>query len=468
MNLKIKIEENEKAPKFSLSKYEFVVLINSSINSNKNSHIIGRVYAIPNKSFERIYYQIIENKNKNEIEINSLTGELTFIFNEKNDLIKNNEIEINVEASILSKNNSLSKYLISKTKVKIYFRFLNFLNEILFKFQINLLKENQIIQLNNSNSFIIDQNIKINQNLFNISINSFYYPLDQFILSLDNYLHLFSFFPSSNFNHYILKTRQHLLSTSIYLLNISVKHKLSQQWLPNLKLELIIIDQWTTTTTTNNKQIITNQTTNEIITSTNLKLINQSLEFCLENQSYILYHLNQKKKNQIGLFKVIKSNSTLRKNHQKKYLSIINEKELIIDECQMSIDKLNKSLNKSLEYQLCSYSFVMECYNITIKLLLTTNSNPKGFFSMNLVEIMMLILSLIFFLITILLVFVICRLNDFDLCLKLRKNIFNRKKSNLNNIEQQLSPFSLSSRNKVCLVFLFLIIILIKFFFRKE
>jgi hypothetical protein len=429
LNLNIQIEQKERQTKFSLSNYEFVVLLNSSID--KSSIKIGRVYAIPNNSFERIYYQLIQT-NQNEIEINSLTGELNYIFNRN--LFEKTQIEFDVQASILKRNSS--KMLITQTKVKVFIRYLNYLKNISFQFRINSNKSNDILQINNSNCFFLDKNIDINENLFEILVHSFVYPLDQFILSLQNYLNLFSISSSSLSNRFLLKTKQKLHSTSIYMLNISVKHKLTQQWLPNLTIELIIIDQWTTTTTTK------------------LNVIqNQPIEFCQKNQNYILYKINQNnKKKKVGFLKVIKTNLILKKNINKNFFLSINQSEIIINQCRMSWDQLNKTnlLNQSSQYQLCLLSsYSNQCYNLTIKNDIILKKNHQWFLSMKLIELIMLIVSLIFILITILLILLICRLKDINICLKWKNSFIYRNKYGLTNVQQQFSSSSTKIKERV-------------------
>jgi hypothetical protein len=451
LKLNIQIEQKERITKFSLSNYEFVVLLNSSLLNEKSKIKIGRVYAIPNNSFERIYYQLIQ-KNQNNIEINSLTGELNFIFNQN---LFQTEITFDVQASILKRNSS--KMLITQTKVKVFIRYLNQLNNISFQFRINSTK-NEILQINNSNCFFVDQNIEINENLFEIILQSFSYPFDQFILSLQNYLNLFSLSSSSSQNIFILKIKQQLHSTSIYMLNISVKHKLTQQWLPNLTIELIVIDQWTTSTTMTRKYELT---TINMRISTNMEI--QSREFCQKNQNYTLYKLNKTKKKRIGLLKVIKSNSIIKTNQKMNLFISLNKSEIILDGCRMSFDQLNKnnSLNKSYQYQLCLSSYSNQCYNLTIKDQIMSknilNNNSKLFLSMKLVELIMLIVSLVFILITILLILLICRLKDIDICLKWKNYFIYRNKYGLTNVQQQFSStkikvlffFSFSNKNQI-------------------
>ncbi len=447
LNLNIHIEQKERVTKFSLSNYEFVVLLNSSFSSKteKSSIKIGRVYAIPNNSFERIYYQLIQ-KNQNEIEINSLTGELNYIFNhhlfQTESTMKKNEIEFDVQASILKRNSS--KMLITQTKVKVFIRYLNQLNNISFQFQVNPKRQNEILQINNSNCFFVDQNVEINENLFEINLRSFSYPSDQFILSLQNYLNAFSLSSSLSPNIFILKTKQQLHSTSIYMLNISVKHKLTQQWLPNLTIELIIVDQWTTTTTTATSSL----TTTEIRTTS----VNQiePIEFCQKNQNYILYKINKKKRKKVGFLKVIKPNSISKKKQRRNlFLSINNKSEILIDGCRMIWDQLNKnnSLNKSYSYQLCLLSYSNICYNLTVKDDILSrkivNENEKSFLSMKLVELIMLIVSLIFILITFILILLICRLKDINICLKWKNSFIYRNKYGLTNVQQQFSSSSM-------------------------
>ncbi|CAF4194172.1 unnamed protein product, partial [Rotaria sp. Silwood2] len=374
MNLFIKIEEKDKNYiKFLLSEYEFIVILNETLN--KNEYFIGKIHAISNNPSDLIYYKILLLNNKtNEIKINSLTGQLNLIINENNKTFINNNIEFFVEAFLLLKDKNFKK-LKTQTKVKIYFRYFHLLKNISFQFE-NILFNNQnfIYQLNNnSNTFFINKNIQINENLLKISLFSFYYPNDKFIFSLENYFQTFSLIPfsSSLINTYLLKLNQQLILNHNYLLNIQIKHKLSQQYLPNLIIQFIVFDQLTTTTTINNNTFINDiQITTNIITSTFIsnEFIDESSEFCLENKTYILNDI--KNNDEIAFLKVIQSNFYINNNNNN--LSVIltnflnnNESEIIINECRMYINKLNNLFNKSLEYQLCSLTYNKQCFNLT-------------------------------------------------------------------------------------------------------
>ncbi|CAF1067307.1 unnamed protein product [Adineta steineri] len=448
MNLNIKIERKEKEPIFSLSQYEFVVTINSSLY--KNESIIGRVHAISNDPSQIIHYKLVSDNNK--IKINSLTGELIYINENFHNI--SNEIDFLVQASILSKE-KLSKILISRSKVKIIFRYLNLINNVSFHFQTNSLKnQNKIHRLNSSNSFLIDEHLQSNEDLLNITLISFYYPMDKYILSLDNYLTIFSLAATPSLNIYMLKTRRRPASKAIYMLNIGVKHKLSQQWLPNLRIELIVIDQWTTTTASSSSSstttVFTRTTTaNMIITNTSVYV--EPLEFCIENKNYILYEIkNDTMENKIGFFRVIETNLFIlnNRNLSLNLFLFINQSEIIINECRMYIERLDNSFNNSLEYRLCSFSNDDECYNITTSDLSRKNENnlQKWFLPMKPIEIIMFILSIIFILVTIILILLICRLKGIHICLTIKNYIFYGKKYGLNTTtNQHLSSSSPSS-----------------------
>ena len=392
MNLNIKIEKKEeKKLKFSLKEYEFIKLINSSSSSLSsfvnNENILGKVYASENDPSKLISYEILNKTLKNLIKINSLTGELILL---NNSLIKiRNQIEFIVQAS--SSNSDSSIKLKSLTKVKIYFRYFEYLKNLSLKFD---LISKEIKQINNSNSFYLNQNIEINEILFKFSFYSYNYPNDQFIISLNNHLNLFSLISSSSsLNTYLLKVNQkNLISKSIYLLNIRIKHKLSQQWLPNLKIELIIIDQTTTTIVKD-----------EILSSTKESFrVNNELnnEFCIENKSYILNEMNSN--DQIGLLRVRKSNLNLNLNFNESFISFLNESEIIINKCQMLIEELNSLINNSLKYELCYFYNDNECFNLTLinsTSIIKTKINyskKESSFSIKSIEIIIFIILILF------------------------------------------------------------------------
>ena len=430
LHVKIEIEEKEKEIKFSLSIYEFIVLLNSSSSMIK----IGRVYAIGGNSFERIYYQLVSSVHRNEIEINSLTGEL---FYKANSNLSRNESEMlfDVQASILKENSS--KLFYRKCQVKLYLRQTDLLDRISFDFHISRSQQNQIFQVNHSRSCFVDENVLVNETFVQISIQSLFYPADQYILSLNNYLHFFSLL-SSKKNDFLLQTKQKLHSTSIYLLNISVKHQLTQQFLPNLLLELIIINQWTTTTT--------RKTTTTI----------ERMEFCQINQKYLLYSFStneihrKKKKSRIGLLNVIHANSTM-KNPKENFVGEINGNVIRINHCRMSFDQHKPELNQSLKHQLCLLFHSDICFNLSFQIQSTEKKEHISideirFLTMKQIQWLMFIVSMMFIFITIILIFLICRLKDIRFWSTLVEKCFiHRKRFPRRNMQQDFTVSSCSS-----------------------
>ena len=390
MNINIKIERMLKEPKFILSEYNFIIQINFPL---KNGTILGNVKAQTNDQSKIIFYKIT-NRN-NFIEINSLTGDL-FIKNVNICSYNNNKnpIELFVESSYLNNNYSNLK---SSTKVKFYFRLLNYVNNISYEFQFNSFN---IEQINNSNEFFISKNLSENQVLFNLSVLSRYYPLDQYILSLDNYHSTFSLIPSSlSKNNYLLKTNKDLKLNSVYLLTIRLKHQLTDQWLTkDLIIKLILIDK-----------------------------LSSSL-ICLENSTYFLHDFNQK--NVIGKLKVIQTNANISSFSNFSILS--NQNQFIIDECQMFIEQFDDLYSNQSEFQLCSANH--SCYNIT----LTNNfmSSPKSLISIRPIEITIFIFGVIFIMASITLILIICRLKGFRLCLTIKNYLFYGKKYGLSNAQR--------------------------------
>ena len=414
--IKVEIEEKEKEKEFSELNYEFVVLLNSSLTTEKEESKIriGRVNVINVKSIERIFYQIISSKKKNEIEINSLTGELFYYFN---GILSEEEMKIEVQASILKQNSS--KIFYKKCEVKFKFRETNFVEQIFFSFSFRK-EENEIIRLNNSNQFLIDENIRVNETILEISIQSFKYQSDEFILSLNNFLNSFSISKKKK-NIYSLKIKQKLHSKSIFLLNISLKHQLTQHFLPNLLLvELIVVNQLTTPQTT---------------TTT----MSESIEFCQMNEEFQLFSIDEKKKKRIGLMKVIKSNLTTKRRNE-NLIGEINEKEKIkIDQCEMFFDQ-TKKLNLSSNYSLCQISFPHFCFYSNFIQNLTNQNQQKLLLTIEQIHFIFFIFSLTFIFISFLLILFIFQLKNVHPC----STLFNKCRLFIHRLDQSNQQFSSS------------------------
>ncbi|CAF4425876.1 unnamed protein product [Rotaria sp. Silwood2] len=412
MNINIKIEKILKKPKFYLSEYEFIIKINSLL---KNKTIIGYVNAKSNDKKNKIFYKLINKTNF--IEINSLTGQL-FISNENFLKINyfNNYIQLLIEAYYLNNEN-----IKSFTKVKLYFRSINYINNISFNINIKSLF---IQQLNNSNTFFIYKNISINEILFQLNILSYYYPYDKYFLLLENYSSTFSIISSSNkINNFILKTSNYIISKSIYLLNIKIKHELTQEWLlTNITIKFIVIDQLTTSI-------------NLIQSSSSFFLSN----ICLQNFTYFLYDFYNK--NQFGKLKVIQTNLNI--SVFSNFFIFINQNEIIINDCRMLIEQFDLNYLNQTQYELCSSNNY--CFNITLinqqfSIFSIKNKNnnfiSKSILLIRPIEITILTFSIIFIMATITLIIIICRLKGFRLCLTIKNYLFYGKKYGLNNAQR--------------------------------
>ncbi|CAF0846479.1 unnamed protein product [Adineta ricciae] len=428
MNLIVKIDRKEKAPRFTQSEYDFVVTINSS--SRHNESIVGRVHAMSNDPSQVIHYKLLSDSSK--IRINSLTGEI--VLSNSNLTKLDNEIEFFVQAWTLLKE-KVTNFLSTRSKVKVIFRSTELLNNITYHFQtISSLNQSKIQRLNSTNTFVIDEHVQSNEDLLKISLISKPYPSDKYILSLDNYLSTFSLISTTPLNTYILRTRRRPTPKAIYMLNIGVKHRLSQQWLPNLRIEFIVIEQWSTTT-----MMTSTLSMKPRVIITNTTVYAEPIGFCIENKNYVL-HENYDE--EIGFLRVVETNVHLSQNRSlssKSFLSI-NSSEITIDGCRMHMDNLESSLNKSLRYQLCSLTDDTDCYNIsfTEEIDLELKSDEKHnlrswFLPKKPIEIVMFVLSMVFVLITIVLVFLICRLKGVHICLAIKNYLFYGKKYGLNN-----------------------------------
>ena len=409
MKIKIKIDKILKKPLFLLNEYNFIIKDNL-LNQNETS-VIGIINAKSNQKKEKIIYKIL-NKTINYIKINSLTGELIYLNENRNLTLNLNEIELLIEGCYL--NNNLLK---SFVKVNLIFRLLNNLNNISFNYQIQsnlFIKQNQ----NNLNEFFIKKTFPKNEILFKLSIQSNLYPFDQYLLFLDNSHSLFSLLPSSSsLNHYLLKSNSNLLSESVYYLIIKIKHQLTNQWLNNLTIQLTVID--------------------DDDDQTNL---------CFENQTFYLYDFNQR--HFIGNLKVIQTNLNI--SSFSHFIIKSNENEIVINECEMLIEFNSYYLNQS-QYHLCSTNHI--CYNITNQFYSFTMKTFKSFFPIRPIEITIFCLCLVFILATISLILIICRLRGFHLCLTIKNYLFYGKKYGLSNAQRLSSTKINVSLNILSLVF---------------
>ncbi|CAF3565800.1 unnamed protein product [Rotaria socialis] len=433
MNINIKIEKILRKPKFLLNEYEFIIKVNSSLM--KKGTILGNVNAESNDKRKRILYRIT-NKTISSIEINSLTGQL-FI---SNDDIINDEIHLLIEASYLLNENEDFK---SFAKVKIFIRSINYLNNISFHIRIQSLF---IQQLSDPATFSIKKNTSINENLFQLTISSSYYPSDKYILLLDNYYSTFSIISSSQLtNNFILKLSNYLISNSIYLLNFRVKHQLTKEILStNFTVQLIVSDQLATIPTTS-----ASSSSLSLTLTSNLTSKASLSSICNENITYFLFDFYNK--NPIGKLKVIQTNINI--SYFSNFFLLINQNEFVINQCRMLIDRFDDFNFNETQYELCSIDFV--CYNISSmneqnSFLFIENNAKKRFGGSSIlflrpIEITILTLSIVFILATISLILIICRLKGFHLCLTIKNYLFYGKKYGLNNA-QRLSTTKMKQR----------------------
>lgn len=419
--INIEIEEKEKEKEFSELIYEFVVLLNSSslIEEEETKIRIGQVTMINVKSFERIFYQIISLK-KDRIEINSLTGELFYYSN--GEMIEN-EVKIEVQASILKRNSS--KVFYKKSEVKIQFRQMNFVEQISLDFSFSK-EEKEIVRLNDSERFLVDENIRLNESIIEMSLKSLKYESDEYILSLNNYLNIFSILKKKK-NIYLIKIKQKLHLKSIYLLNISLKHQLTQHFLPNLLLQFIIVNHFTTQRTT---------------TTTTTTTISDSIDFCEMNEEFDLFPRDRKKKKIVSL-KVIKSNLT-KKRKNEILVGQINENEKIkIDQCEMSLNE-KKQFDSSFNYSLCQSTFPEICFDLN--LVEKEKNEEKLILTIDQIHLLILIISLTFIFLSFLLIFFVFQLKNVHLCSTvLNKCRFFIRQFGFDQSNEQFSSSSFSS-----------------------
>ncbi|CAF0814414.1 unnamed protein product [Adineta steineri] len=398
-SLKIQVEiEVEKfvfKPKFSLLNYKFIIKINSYL---KKGTILGKVYAKSSNHNQLILYKI-QNKT-NDIEINSLTGEL-ILLNENILSSTTNKIDLVVESYYYLNEYSTLKSL---ANVEIYFRLINQISQI----NIIYLNQSKLISQSNENPNRFSLNLQTNftnEILFQLSILPSFYLFDKYIFHLDNYQHIFSLENSS------LKIYSNsLIFNEKYLnLTIRIQHELTQVWLPNLIIQLIT------------------------------KQINENL--CKENLIYNLYNFNQT--NFIEQLKVLETNENNISLFTKYDFSSRNPNEIFINHCRMLF--LNNNIQKYSHYKLCSLNDI--CYNITMirnnQTNMFLNKNFKLFFKP--IQIIIISFLIIFILSTITLFIIICRLQQFHLCLKIKNYLIYGKKYQLNNTEH-LSSLKINQR----------------------
>lgn len=427
MKIVVKIDERDKFVKFSLSSYEFVLTLNET--SNEQRIHVGRVYAMTTDPSERIHYKLISTtvqnrKVENLIEINSLTGE---IFLEKQNLSKLiDEIQCEVQGSILFNRKSFEN-----VRIKIYLRYIDLLSQISFEFE-NLSK-NSLKMLEESSplnfSFVFDENFAKNQtNLFEITIRSKFYPFDRYLLSLENYQKTFSIVSSStssnNVYQFQRKTFENFAEENLYEFQFSIKHQLSQHVLSFLYLRLFLTNSFTTTTIVD-----------EIENSTDSIFLDEieTNDWCVENNEFLLFDTEP-----IGHLKVIRSRNSSLINESSFFIKKLNDNELIIDECQMAFQSENSiQFNRSTFLQLCSSSSMKKfrCFNVTTFDFNASisidhqNDFDENFLSIRSIEILISIISIVFLFVSIVLIWIICRLKGLNLFKTVQNHFYDHKYS---------------------------------------
>ncbi|CAF1115721.1 unnamed protein product [Didymodactylos carnosus] len=238
MKLFIKIDDvNDSAPIFTQKYYEFIYISTTQNRSLPQPGLIfGRVLAHDNDEGINgiVRYSIIGPSYG--VQIGLFTGELIASLNVT--ISDDNDIQLTIEASN-NEQSSSSSTLRSQTQAKINFR-----DQSKMKPDVNveiLASESEMLQVNNLSpiTFIVHKLVFIGQPLLKLTIRNQFYLNDTFTLSLDTHTTTFQFTSVVKTNQYILKTRQ-LLTNKVYSLTIGVKHTLSQQWLTNLEIKLIV------------------------------------------------------------------------------------------------------------------------------------------------------------------------------------------------------------------------------------
>ena len=378
MKMFIEIEKVLQPPRFHLSLYRF--LVKHHLTNNKNKIKIGELFAKSSDAREKVIYRL--KSQRENVEINEKTGEL-FLLN--NQMTNESEMNVIVEAFYLS-----NPQMKSLTNVHLILRHLD---EISQNLRVNYHVNSFVVkQIDGRDDFIIDRNENVSSEdvLLQISIVCSIYPSDQFDLYLLNSSSsFFSLSPRQGMiNNYLLKLKNNFLPM-ISVLFFQVKHRLTSEFVSNLTVTFFT---------------------------------NSSL--CLVKKRYTLYNLGQTV--EMGRVEVMETN--LNVSSFSKY-SISNE--MVIDECRMIIMS-NSTLNQS-EYQICSL-LSNECYQISMRKRGETKILMlKRMLGIRPIEITILCLSLIFILSTITIIFIICRLRGFSLCLSVKNYLFYGKKYGLNH-----------------------------------
>ena len=407
MMIDVQVEKFLEKPRFVMSEYRIMIKDSFSLRRGKR---IGQVHARSNDAREKMVYQLINETN--EVEINSMTGELYF----STDHFNRNEIQLMVEASYLT-NSQIKSFV----PILIIVRLLKKLNENrLINYEI---KSSSIKQINNSNEFHLHKSIwKRNEILFSLSLICIDYPSDQFHLSLLNSYSFFRLLSSSEtHNDYLLEVQPYSFQLNVeYFLSIQVKHYLTNEYLSNLTIKLVFDS--------------TDDTSNRMESSSLRTTI------CLENTTFDLYDVNRREL--VGKMKVIETNLNVF-----SFGSFViwkeNPNEMMVDECPMRMME-NDSFNQST-YQLCSSS-LDQCFNIS---LYQQHSKKMMMFRRLLqirpIEMIILSVSCVFILATMTVILIICRLRGFHLCLSMKNYLFYGKKYGLNRA-QRLSSTKITVR----------------------
>ena len=444
-SMKLKVKVKGESMRFSQSNYQFVVLFNDTLDDHGEERVVGQINAMSMKFNHRIFYEIVstkikqiqseqwkidEEKTKNEwLKVNSLTGELSMLVAKKK-VQSVDQIRCEVVASTLGDGRTRQR-MSSKVSVEIFVRSLDSVKKISMSFRPLSSSFVKRSDRNTSTSFIFLDRLNREENLLDISFTSSFYPHDHYLLSSETSSAAFSITPSpkaSALNEYRLHLHPDRLvdEEKRFNLNIQIKHQLTQQFLPRVKLEVIFIAALSLSTTT----ALSTITPNSFHTTPTTILVNEdetssefsSWRWCDEEDEYLLKNDSEETFVQLKVMQnnVSSLHSALINAKQ------INGKEFLFDRCRMiSINEeedpwiFNQS-SKRFDH-LCSSSI---CFNLTwinddnsSSSLSLEKSDEVLTFSQVEILFLLLLLSILFVIISLILLLLICRLRETNVCL---------------------------------------------------
>jgi len=384
MKIFIQIQQNLIEKHFIQMKF----VVKTPFLPNEKRKFIGKISSKLNLTLfdlqkRSLKYKKVNQTNSN-IELNIRTGDL-FLLNQR-DLIRNSKLF--VEVLFGQQRFLIDIEILLRFNEKIEIHYENIRNSIV--------KQSE----NDENKFLVSKSSKTSLNekiLFDFTLKLTSYPIDQMIVSLQNYFSIFSLkFKGKNKFSIEIQNETLIENDFIYLLTIQIEN---EDFSENLQMKLKFIDS-------------------------SSESLSRSGDLCVENQRFILF---QNSNQSFIKVQVEKTNSNI---SSFSTFSLISKEKIFVDECEMSIDNSSSSefiLNEN-QYEICSLT--NQCFIISMNK--QQKFALKKLLKFRTLELIICIFSLIFILAMLTSMLIICRLRRFQFCLTIKNYLFYGKKYQIN------------------------------------